>query len=33
LNNSKLRRAFRLQLPEWQDVLPLVLEEAATLAV
>jgi len=33
LNNSKLRRAFRLQLPEWQEVLPLVLEEVVTLAV
>ncbi len=33
LNNSKLRRLFRLQLPEWQDALPLVLAEAATLAV
>jgi dTDP-4-dehydrorhamnose reductase len=33
LNNAKLRRAFRLQLPEWQDALPLVLQEAATLAI
>jgi dTDP-4-dehydrorhamnose reductase len=32
LNNAKLRRVFRLQMPEWQDALPLVLEEAATLA-
>jgi dTDP-4-dehydrorhamnose reductase len=32
LNNAKLRRVFRLQMPEWQDTLPLVLEEAATLA-
>lgn len=31
LNNAKLRRVFRLQMPEWQDALPLVLEEAATL--
>ncbi|HEY8085611.1 MAG TPA: dTDP-4-dehydrorhamnose reductase [Methylophilaceae bacterium] len=33
LNNAKLRRAFRLQLPEWQEALPLVLQEAATLAI
>jgi dTDP-4-dehydrorhamnose reductase len=33
LNNAKLRRVFRLQMPEWQDALPLVLEEVATLAV
>jgi dTDP-4-dehydrorhamnose reductase len=32
LSNAKLRRVFRLQMPEWQDALPMVLDEVATLA-
>ena len=33
LDNTKLRETFGLELPDWQDALVLVMEEAATLAV